>query len=170
MFTLLSAILVAGAIVWAAREVVRELAAARQDRAKAQVLTLLRTFSPAIAEAASDPRALLTSVPLAKASRALYPQEFAELDRATGGTFPFTTEQIQAAHSRWTAAWLAWEQTHDSEYKLKTAAAEDELRISGGSPVMRARLDAVEREKLERYQRRYEEYVRVAKALQGLIS
>jgi hypothetical protein len=33
---------------------------------------------------------------------------------------------------------------------------------------MRARLDAVEREKLETYQRRYEEYVRVAKALQAL--
>jgi hypothetical protein len=32
----------------------------------------------------------------------------------------------------------------------------------------RARLDAVEREKLELYQRRYEEYVRVSKALQSL--
>src|SRR5215471_4943737 len=34
----------------------------------------------------------------------------------------------------------------------------------------RARLDALEREKLDLYQRRYEEYVRVAKALQKLAS
>jgi hypothetical protein len=169
VFTLFSAILVAGAIVWAVREVVHELAAMRQEQAKARVLALLRTFSPAIAEAATDPRTLLTSVPLAKASRALYPQEFAELDRAAGGTFPFTAESIQAAHSRWTAEWLAWEYAHTNEYKLKAAAAEEEFHASGGTPVMRARLDAVEREKLERYQRRYEEYVRIAKALQALV-
>jgi hypothetical protein len=34
--------------------------------------------------------------------------------------------------------------------------------------VLRAKLDAVEREKLDSYQRRYEEYVRIAKALQAL--
>jgi hypothetical protein len=34
---------------------------------------------------------------------------------------------------------------------------------------LRARLDAVEQEKLEIYQRRYAEYVRVAKALQALV-
>ena len=33
----------------------------------------------------------------------------------------------------------------------------------------RARLDAIEQEKLELYQRRYAEYVRVAKALQALV-
>jgi hypothetical protein len=170
VFTLLSAIVVAGGIVWGVREVVRELAAARREQTKARALTLLQTFSPAIAEAARDPRTLLTSVPLAKASRALYPQEFAEFDRAAGGTFPFTAEAIQAAHSRWTAEWLAWEQAHNSEYKLKVATAEEELRASGGVPLTRARLDAVEREKLEGYQRRYEEYVRVAKALQALMS
>ena len=35
---------------------------------------------------------------------------------------------------------------------------------------LRARLDAVEREKLDLYQRRYTDYVRVAKALQALLS
>ena len=45
---------------------------------------------------------------------------------------------------------------------LAVAVAEDRL--------LRARLDAVEREKLDRYQRRYAEYVRVAKALQALSS
>jgi hypothetical protein len=61
-----------------------------------------------------------------------------------------------------------WEASHDTEYKLKAATAEEELRASPGSPVLRARLDSVEREKLERYQRRYEEYTRVSKALKNL--
>lgn len=168
MLTLLSAVVVAGAIVWAVREVMRELEASRQQEGAARTLTLLQTFTPAIAEAARDPRSLLTWVPAAKTARALYQKEFAELDRATGGTFPFGSDQIQAAHSRWTAEWLAWENAHTSEYKLKAAVADEEFKASGGSTVMRARVEAVEREKLELYQRRYEEYVRVAKALQAL--
>ena len=76
---------------------------------------------------------------------------------------------VQAAHARWTAEWLAWERTHDAEYKLKAAEIEEELLASGGSTVVRGRLDGVEREKLDRYQRRYEEYVRVGKALQALL-
>jgi hypothetical protein len=42
--------------------------------------------------------------------------------------------------------------------------------VPGGSTVARARLEAVEQEKLDLYQRRYQDYVRVAKALQALIS
>jgi hypothetical protein len=34
--------------------------------------------------------------------------------------------------------------------------------------MVRARVDAVEREKLDAYQRRYQEYVQVARALQAL--
>jgi hypothetical protein len=89
------------------------------------------------------------------------------LDRAAGSTFPFTREQIQAAHSQWTADWLGWERSHDAEYKLKAASLEHELALDatpGGSMVARARLEAVEREKLDLYQRRYQDYVRVAKA------
>ena len=63
---------------------------------------------------------------------------------------------------------MSWERAHDAEFKLKAAAAEHDLGASGGSPVMRAKVDAIEREKLDAYQRRYEEYVRVAKALQAL--
>jgi hypothetical protein len=44
------------------------------------------------------------------------------------------------------------------------------LQESGGAPAARARLEAIEREKLELYQRRYQDYVQVAKALQGLIA
>ena len=47
---------------------------------------------------------------------------------------------------------------------------EDEIARAGGlpSPLLRTRLAAVEREKLERYQQRYEEYIRTAKALAAL--
>ena len=120
--------------------------------------------------ASADPRSILDWEPLARTARQLYAEEFAQLDGALGSTFPFSAERIQNAHARWTAEWLAWERTHDAEYKLKAAAAEEELTRSAGSTVARARLDAVEREKLELYQRRYEEYIRVAKGLQALIS
>jgi hypothetical protein len=44
------------------------------------------------------------------------------------------------------------------------------LSASAGSVIVRAKLESVEREKLDLYQRRYQEYVQVAKALQGLVS
>jgi hypothetical protein len=52
---------------------------------------------------------------------------------------------------------------------LKAAAIEEELGERTASPYGRARLDAVERDKLERYQRRYEEYTRTSRGLQALI-
>jgi hypothetical protein len=107
---------------------------------------------------------------MAKAARQLFPEEFASLDRATGGTFPFSRERIEAAHAQWTADWLAWELSHDTDFKFKVAAAEQELASQGGSSVARARLDAIEGEKLDRYQRRYADYVKTAKALQALIA
>jgi DNA-directed RNA polymerase len=102
-------------------------------------------------------------------ARNLFPDECVALDLASGVRFPFSAEQIQAAHARWTAEWLAWEETHDSEYTLKAAEIEATLRVSRDPSLDRARLEAVERQKLERYQRRYEEYVRVGKALQALM-
>jgi len=47
---------------------------------------------------------------------------------------------------------------------------EQEISASGTSALLRARLDAVESEKLGLYQRRYEDYVRVARALQALVT
>ena len=93
------------------------------------------------------------------------------LPRSTGPPacgFPFHDEQIHNAHARWTADWLAWEYAHDGAYKLKAAQAEADLEASGGASLARARLDAIEREKLELYQVRYEQYVKVAKALMAL--
>jgi len=141
---------------------------APRDRTRARALQLLALFAPAISAASSDPRAILVWQPVARIARQMFPAEFAELDAAADGAFPFSQERLQAAHAQWTTDWLGWERTHDAEYKLKAAVVEQEIAISGGSSVLRARLDAVEQEKLELYQRRYAEYVRVAKALQAL--
>jgi hypothetical protein len=165
---LLAALIVAAAAYGGARAIAREIAASRDAAGRGRALQILGVFAPALGAADADPRALLVWQPIARAARDLFPDEFAALDRAGGGTFPFSVERIQAAHSRWTAEWLAWERTHDAEYKLKAAEVEEELIASGGSAVVRGRLDSVEREKLDRYQRRYEEYVRVAKSLQAL--
>ena len=167
MLLLLSALIVAAVVAWAALQIVRELQASRAERARERRLQILAVFAPAVGAAQADPRAILAWQPLARTARQLFPEDFAELDRVSGTTFPFGRERIQTAHARWTAAWLAWERTHDAEFKLKAAIIEHEIAESGGSPIVRARLEAVEREKLDQYQRRYEEYVRVAKALQA---
>lgn len=162
----LAALAVFSAIaLWVAARVV---SAANAQSSRTRLLQLIALFAPGIASAGEDPRALLAWQPLAATARRLFPDEFAALDRASGVTFPFSADQIEAAHARWTAEWLAWERAHDAEYKLKAAVAEEALGAAGDSSVGRARLDAVEREKLERYQRRYEDYTRVSKALRAL--
>jgi hypothetical protein len=162
------AVLVAAALWWATHQVVAELRAARDEAARGRTLALLELFAPAIRDAQTDPRALLAWQPSAKVARQLFPAECATLDRAAGAPFPFSPDDLQSAHARWTTDWLAWERAHDAEYKLKASVAEQELAAAGASPVLRGKLDAVEREKLDLYQRRYSEYVRVAKALQAL--
>ena len=167
---LLSALIVACAVAWAGWHIASQLRAQRGHSGTSErISTLMALFAPALAAAQHDPRTFLVWQPIAKAARQLFPEEFAALDRASGGRFPFPVEQIEAAHARWTADWLAWELAHDTEYKLKAATAHQELTDQGGAPVARARLDAIEREKLDRYQRHYAEYVQTAKALQALI-
>jgi hypothetical protein len=167
VITLAAAAIVAGAVIYAAQLLCTELAAGRKARGRERALTLLDTLAPAIAAADADPRAVLVWQPIARAARALFPDEAAAIDSAIGSTFPYSAERLQAAHAKWTADWLAWEGTHDAEYKRRAAAAQEELARSA-SPAARAALDAIEREKLDLYQRRYEEYIRVAKALQGV--
>jgi hypothetical protein len=169
LILLIAAFIVAGAIWLAGRDIAAEIRAAREEAARGRLLALLQAFAPGIGAAQSDPRALLVWQPLARAARQAFPAESVALDKAAGCTFPFTQDQIQAAHARWTAEWLAWERRHDAEYKHKAAELEQQVNASGGSAAARARLDAVESEKLDLYQRRYQEYVQVAKALQGLI-
>src|SRR5262249_2207187 len=131
-------------------------------------LDVFAVFAPAAHAATDDPRAVLVWEPLARTARTLFPTEFAELDRAAGAPFPLGRERIEAAHAQWTSDWLTWEAAHDAEFRAKAAPLQEELDGGQSSPSMRARLEAVDREKLERYQRRYQEYVRVAKALQQL--
>ena len=168
MNVLAGAAIVAAAIVWAAIRAAAEIRTLREDRIKARTQHVFATFAPAIGAAAADPQALLVWEPLARTARRLFPAEFAEIDRASGGSFPFGRERIQAAHALWTTEWLAWERAHDAEYKLKAAALGQELAKSEDPALARARLDAVEQEKLALYQRHYEEYVKVARALQAL--
>jgi hypothetical protein len=139
----------------------------RQQRREAALRHLLATFAPAAATAHLDPKQLVVWHPLAEASRKLFPDAFKELDAAAGGTFPFSREQVKAAHARCTADWLAWERAHDAEYALKSAQVQDEIDRAQGpaSPLLRTRLAAIEQQKLERYQQRYEEYIKTAKAL-----
>jgi hypothetical protein len=165
----LASLIVAASVAWAARQIASELRAAREEAAHGRTIRLLALFAPGRSAAQTDPRALLVWQPIAAIARRLFPDAAASLDRASGGTFPFTPEQIQAAHAQWTADWLAWERTHDAEYKLKAAQASAELAASGSSDVSRGKVDAIESEKLDLYQRRYAEYVRVSKALQSLL-
>ena len=170
MSLITAAIVIAIAVLWAGRELRAELRAAREESAQARALAVLQMFAPGVAATSIDPRAMLTWQPLARTARQLLPREFALLDAASGRPFPFNTDEVQAAHAQWTADWLAWERMHDAEYKLKAAVLEQEVTASGGSATSRAKLEAVEREKLDLYQRRYQDYVQVAKKLQALMS
>lgn len=135
------------------------------------ILEALHGFAPALKAATRDPRALVVWAPLARAARQACPELFSQLDALWGDTFPLSARQIEEAHARWSAEWLAWERRHDARYKLRAAAIAAALERAGdaAAPVVRARLEALEQEKLERYQRRYEDYVRVSKALAALL-
>jgi hypothetical protein len=162
--TLLLLLLIAVLIGFVWREV-------QQRRRDASIHAILQTFGPAQAAVQSDARQLLAWQPLAEAARRLFPDTLDALDKATGKRFPFPKEVIEQAHAKWTADWLAWEKAHDEEYRLKAATAEQEMaRASGDAAALaRARLDRIQHEKVERYQQRYEDYIRTAKALQALL-
>jgi hypothetical protein len=148
------------AIVWVALLIVKEVRRSRDDATTVALLTL---FAPAVGEAREDPRKLLAWQPAVSVARRLFGPAMARLDEAGRGGYPFTEADAREAHARWTTAWLAWERAHDEDCRLKAAAAEGR-----GGPEGRAALASIEREKLERYQQRYEEYVRVGKALKAL--
>ncbi len=168
MVLLSSVAIVVAAVLLGVARVVREMRLNREQAAHSRGLAIVQLFAPALAAAQDDPRALLVWQPLARAVRQLYPLESAAIDRAAGSAFPFGRDMMAAAHARWTADWLSWERTHDADYKLKAAVLQDELAAGGDAAVGRARAESLEREKLALYQRRYEEYTRVAKALQTM--
>ena len=154
-----------GALLW----LVRSESNRREQRST--ILAIVQTFGPAQATAQHDPAQLLTWHPLAEASRKLFPDAFAALDAATGARFPFSKALVERAHATVSSDWLAWEKAHDEEYRIKAAAAEQDLgRATGDAAALaRARLDRIQHEKIERYQQRYEQYVRTSKALQALL-
>ena len=149
--------------------VVTLLQARRRD---AQIFDLLATFGPVAERARSDPRVLLAWYPTAEAARRTFPDAFAAIERNGTNRFPFGAAQLEAAHARWTTDWLEWERNHDAEYRQKSEAIEAELDRSTGvaSQAARTRLETLERQKLARYQRRYEEYVQTSRALANLTS
>ncbi len=142
----------------------------RRRRQEAALLHLLATFGPAVAAGQTDPERFVAWCAAARTARALFPEAFARLDAASGGQYPFSREAVEAAHARWTADWLAWERQHDLEYKERAAAAEAALEEAAGdaAEALRARLAAVNQEKLQTYQDRYARYVRVGKAIAAL--
>lgn len=168
MLGLMSALVIAAAVVWGTLRVTQAIGASRSIDQRAGTLELMTLFAPGIAAAADDPRALLAWQPLAATARKIFPAEFSALDQASGGRFPFSVATIEAAHARWSADWLAWEGSHDTRYKLKAAEAERELATD--AKALRTRLDAIDREKVELYQQRYSDYVRVSRSLQAFLS
>ena len=158
---------VAAAIWLGAALVSRRLASRQRD---ARILGLLATFGPVAERAQADPRVLLAWYPLASAARQAFPVAFRALEPGGQPRFPFSTSDLEAAHARWSTDWLDWERRQDAEHRAGREAVEAELERATDetAPPLRARLEALEREKLEQYQRRYEEYVRVSRALKEL--
>ena len=145
---------------------------ARRDRRRQHreqlIALLLVGVGPAVARA--DGRELLGWGRVAATLRGLLPDAVRAIERRTGEPFPFPREVVEDAHARWTADWLAWERAHDIRFRQRTSALETELQKSGesGTASGQARLAALDDEKLQDYQRRYEEYVRVGKELATL--
>ena len=139
----------------------------RRRRREQALLQLLAGLGHAVVAARSDPEALVAWAEVARAARNAFPEASARLDAAAGGRFPFSPELVEAAHARWTADWLAWERQHDVEYKERVAAAEQALDAAAAdeAAALQLRLAAVNQEKLQTYQERYEHYVRVGKAI-----
>ncbi len=141
----------------------------RREHRERLVALLITTLSPAVARA--EPRELLAWRHSVDAVRGLFPEAVATIEARTGERFPFSRALVEDAHARWTADWLAWERRHDTEYRERAAALEAELQAVDGDDAAiaaRARVAALEDEKLQTYQRRYEEYVRVGKGLIAL--
>ena len=158
------AVLAALLAIASAASVILEM---RRRRREQTLVTLLATFGPAVSRVQVEPREIVAWAGLAKTARTLFPDAFEELDTASGRQFPFPGTVIEDAHARWTTQWLAWERSHDLEYKRRARQVEAELERASAvdAPSLHTQLAAIEQEKLQRYQQRYEEYVRVGKAI-----
>ena len=147
--------------------IVRNLSGMRRDR---QIQALVATFGSLAAQAREHPRRLLAWHPIAEQTRQLFPDAFRALESVDGKRFPFSKELIESVEAKWTAEWLEWERNNDTEYRAQSAAIEATLEKAEASATQaaRARLDTLERDRLEQYQRRYQEYVEVSRGLAAL--
>ena len=139
----------------------------RRRRREDLLASLVATFGPAVAKVKVEPREVVAWAGVASTARGLFPEAFKELDAAAGDRFPFSGAVIEEAHARWTTQWLAWEREHDLEYRRRAGQVETELASGSAGDVssLHSQLAAIEQEKLQRYQERYEEYVRVGRAM-----
>jgi adenine phosphoribosyltransferase len=160
------ALIVAAAIWWTAQQIVGELRAARDGR-RAAGCSCSSSSLPRARRGAARSTAFLVWYPLAR-SRASCCRPTARLDPRRR-IVPVPAGAGAGAHAQWTMTGSPGSGPTTAS-KLKAATAEQALAASPDSPVLRGRLDAVEREKLDTYQRRCAEYVRIAKALQALTS
>ena len=149
-------------------------AAAREARAAARQRSptaLLQLFAAAIAAARGIRARILVWQPIARPRASCFLPTSPRLDRAAGGTFPFSPAAIEAAHAQWTTDWLAWSCAHDAEYKLKATIAAHELTAQGAGG-MRPRTSWTRSNARNSICTSADmpEYVRVAKALQALIA
>ena len=159
-------IVAAGAAIAGVAELARR--DGRRQHRERLIAALLTSIAPAAARA--DPRELFGWRRVAVAARDLFPDVVATIESRTGERFPFPRETVEEAHARWTAEWLAWERRHDADFRQRAIALEAELQTAGeaGSPAGRARMAALDDEKLQAYQHRYEEYVRIGNGLAAL--
>lgn len=170
--TVMPDLLVVAAIVATGAVIVGVVERARRDGRRQHrerlIAALLTSIAPVAARA--DPRELCGWRPVAVTARALFPDIVAAIESRTGERFPFPRETVEEAHARWTAEWLAWERRHDADFRQRASALEAELDAAGeaGSPAGRARMAALDDEKLQAYQHRYEEYVRIGNGLAAL--
>lgn len=140
----------------------------RERRRDAQVLELLATFGPVVERARTAPQTLLTWFPIAVTARRAFPDAFDTLDGDAAHRFPFSSAQLESAHATWTTEWLAWEGAHDADYRRRSEVMEATAATGADGDATRSGLELLERERLETYQRRYETYVKVSKALAAL--
>lgn len=150
------------------------LAVSVRDRRRHQnervQLHLLDIFGASIARVQDRPQELVSWVIAADAARTLFPKAFESLDAASGARFPYSAELVEGVHARWTSEWLGWEREHDVEFKRRADDVEREFGdvVGDAARPLRARLADIEQEKLLRYQERYEQYVRMGKALSDI--
>jgi hypothetical protein len=87
--------------------------------------------------AAGDPRALLVWAPFAIIARKVFPDEFNELDQASGGRFRLPGN-ISVGARAMAADWLAWEQRHDSDYSSRPPRQRIDHRSGAPATLVRA--------------------------------